>query len=139
MTTEEKAPEMGRPVKFKTPKELQEKIDEYFDGCIKDKRPFTLSGLAYALEVDRKTILNYSHKEDFFPTIKRAKLRCEQFADEQLFKNGGQVAGVIFNLKNNHDDWRDRQEIDLNPPGKSSWDDKTEAELDEIIDESDKV
>lgn len=101
----------GRPLKFKTVKELQVKIEAYFVMCEEKKKPLTLSGLALALDVDRKTILNYSNKEEYFPTVKKARAMCENYAEERLF-SGGQVAGIIFNLKNNY-----------------SWEDKTHQEL----------
>ena len=101
----------GCPLKFKTAKELEDKIQAYFTDCEVKGRPYTISGLALALGVDRKTIVNYSHKEEFFPTIKAARAKCENYAEEQLFI-GKNTAGVIFNLKNNYS-WRDQQEVNL--------------------------
>ena len=53
----------GRPPKYETVEELEKIIYEYFDECKKEKRPYTMSGLAYALGVDRRTLLNYSKDE----------------------------------------------------------------------------
>ena len=67
----------GRPLAFKSPKELEIKIQDYFDWCdnaykqVVDKetgeeklvsapKPYTMSGLAYALGVDRMTLINYA-------------------------------------------------------------------------------
>lgn len=99
----------GRPLAFKTVTELQEKIDYYFDECKRMLKPYTVSGLASYLKIDRRTLINYSEKEEFFPTIKNAKVKIEAYAAEQLFRTNGQVAGIIFNLKNNYD-WTDKQE-----------------------------
>lgn len=90
----------GRPPKFKSKEELQTAIDKYFKSCDNDKEPYTICDLALACGVDRKTILNYSKKEEFFPTIKEARMRCEAYAERRLFGNA--VAGVIFNMKNNY-------------------------------------
>ena len=57
----------GRPMKFKSPKEIEDKANEYFSKCD---------------------------------------------AEERLF-NGGNTAGVIFNLKNNYG-WVDKQEVEAN-------------------------
>ena len=109
---------VGRPLVFKSVKELEAKIQDYFDWCdngfakVVDKdtgeeklvskpTPYTMSGLAYALGVDRKTLLNYSHKEEYFPTIKKAKTRIEQSVEERLLGSTGVVAGQIFALKQN--------------------------------------
>ena len=43
---------------------------------------------------------------EFLRTIEKAKLRCHMFAEESLWRKT-QVAGVIFNLKNNYD-WKDK-------------------------------
>ena len=101
---------MSRPPLFDSVETLEDAIEGYFKDCEKDSKPLTMSGLAVALEVDRKTILNYSNKEEFFPTIKKARDKVEAFAEEQLYRSG-QVTGVIFNLKNNFD-WKDKHETE---------------------------
>lgn len=109
----------GRPLKFQSVEELDQAILGYFQDCQEKNRPLTLAGLANALDVDRKTLLNYSHNEEFFPSIKKAKSLCEQYAEEMLFQ-GKNVAGVIFNLKNNYSDWKDKTEVDNNIKGSIS-------------------
>jgi hypothetical protein len=129
----------GRPLKFKSAKELQKKIDEYFESCFEEVwqqnaegnwepvldrhgeilrrqiKPFTITGLALALDTTRETLLDYEEKDEFSDTIKRAKQRCENYAEEQLFKtNAKNITGIIFNLKNNYGRWADKQEVDTN-------------------------
>jgi hypothetical protein len=137
----------GRPLKFKTKQALEERINEYFNSCFEpaftksgepmidfktgeqmmwQSKPFTMSGLAYYLDIDRKTLYNYGKKEKFFPTIKRAKARVEAYVEEQLFRP--QIAaGVIFNLKNNFG-WCD------NPSSESqNTEDKVADKLNEVF------
>lgn len=126
----------GRPMKFKSVEELQEKIDAYFESCyeevwIQDEegewkpvldhdgnvktrmiRPLTITGLAVALDTSRQTLLNYEENGQFFDTIKKAKEKIESFAEEQLFTNP-RTAGVIFNMVNNYG-WKNKQEHDQN-------------------------
>jgi hypothetical protein len=102
--------ERGRPMKFKSPQEIEKLADEYFKMCDEKGKPYTITGLAIALDTDRKTLLNYEEKDGFFPTIKKIKQKVENYAEEKLF-NGNNTAGVIFNLKNNYG-WVDKQEID---------------------------
>lgn len=64
-------------------------------------KPFTIVGLAAYLGTNRQTILNYEKKDEYFDTIKRAKVKCEAYTVEQLFVPKI-AAGVIFNLKNNY-------------------------------------
>jgi hypothetical protein len=99
----------GRPLKFQSVEELQAKIDDYFAsielGMYLDKDgvpsypPVTITGLALHLGCYRETITNYEDRDEFFHTIKTAKLRVENFAEQQLFK-ARNPTGAIFALKN---------------------------------------
>lgn len=100
----------GRPLKFETPEELQAAVDAYFESLAEGEPP-TVSGLAYHLDVDTKTIRNYEGREEFFPTVKRAKQRIEMHLERCLY--GNSVTGLIFNLKNNFG-WKDKTEQDVN-------------------------
>lgn len=100
----------GRPLKFKSPKEIEDKAMEYFEMCDESGRPYTITGLALALDTDRHTLINYGEKDEYLHTIKKLKQIVENYAEEKLF-NCNNTAGVIFNLKNNYG-WVDKQEID---------------------------
>jgi hypothetical protein len=117
----------GRPLLFKTVEELEKKIDAYFTECEVKNRPYTISGLAYSLDIDRKTVLNYSNREEFFPTISRAKQRCEVYASECLFTNKS-VNGVIFNMTNNYD-YTSKKEVTMDLTAHT-------GKLDELIEQS---
>ena len=102
---------VGRPRIFETPAELQNLIDDYFKQCDKEKRPYTITGLALYLNIERDTISNYGKIDEFFGTIKKAKMRVLQSKEERL-DSGRQVAGIIFDLKNNYSEYySDRHEI----------------------------
>jgi hypothetical protein len=114
----------GKPLAFPTVESLQEAVDAYFapggdawDGA-GDEVKFlpTMSGLALALDVDRKTVLNYSNKDDYFPTIRKARAIIENNLEKNLY--GNSVTGLIFNLKNNFG-WNDKQELDHTSNGKT--------------------
>ncbi len=105
----------GQPMKFQTVEALEEAVDNYFDNdaWMLDKdgeREYlpTMSGLALSLGVDRRTVVNYSHNEEYFLTIKKARARIESFIETRLY--GNNVTGCIFNLKNNFD-WKDKTEV----------------------------
>jgi hypothetical protein len=63
------------------------------------------------LDSDRKTLLNYSKKDDFFRTIQRAKSRCEAAIEKRGLLGGLNPAISIFSLKNNYG-WVDQTEVD---------------------------
>lgn len=118
----------GRPLKYKTAEELEIAIDDYFDHCdnrlreihtkegdviaINSPEPYTVSGLAYALGMDRESLNNYSKREAFFGTVKDAKTRVQIDIERRLMETSNQ-AGAIFNLKNNFG-YKDKSEVDQN-------------------------
>lgn len=124
----------GRPPLFKSVEEIQDKIDDYFSYCdnriktiynekngddiqVSDPEPYTMSGLAYYLGMDRKTLVNYSHDDLFFPTIKKARSRVEWDVDRRMNDRSTFTPGQIFNTKNNFG-WTDKTETDITSGGK---------------------
>lgn len=101
--------ERGRPRAFNSVEELESKINDYFEYCNKENKPYTMSGLAYYLDVDRKTIVNYTKEEEYFHTIKKARDRVQMQLEENALLNKGNPTFTIFNLKNNFD-WKDKIE-----------------------------
>lgn len=143
---------VGRPLKFASPEELQEKIEAYFADCdphweeyeawidkkdssgkpiitdgvvqqefvtkkrLTKQKPYTITGLAVALDTTRETLLDYQDKDEFSDTIKKAKEKIHGYVESRLFD--GQAAGPIFNLKNNYG-WKDKYDFDnTNQPQK---------------------
>ena len=96
----------GRPRKYKNPEEMQVKIDQYF----KETDLPTITGLALALDfTSRADLINYEgYSEDFYYTIKKAKLKVENSYEISLRKHGR--AGDMFGLKNFG--WSDKQEVE---------------------------
>lgn len=121
----------GRPAFYKTPEELQAKIDEYFKTQCKtvpildsegkplmttkgfpvvELNPPTMAGLALYLGFTNRTSLyEYSWKGNFSDTIKKAISRVEEYAEKQL--TSGSATGAIFWLKNHG--WADTTKQEL--------------------------
>lgn len=125
----------GRPLTYKTPEDLRQAIDSYFDMCdphiedrmiesgvndrgetifmkrkvMTEQKPYTVSGLARHIGLSRQSLLDYQVKDEFLDTILDAKERCHDFAESQLY--GRAATGAAFSLKNNWG-WKDRQEVD---------------------------
>lgn len=100
-------------LKYKTVEELQKGIDKYFQDCDEKEKPYTMSGLAFSLDIDRRTLTNYSNKESFFPLIKKAKQKVEQQLEENALMGKANAIFTIFNLKNNYG-WQDKTEVQVN-------------------------
>jgi len=104
-------PKVGRPLKFKTVEEMQEKIDAFF----RDEDPigWTVTGLALAIDTTRDLLYNYEDFGEFNNAIKIAKAKIRHEAEKRLHKRGN--AGDIFMLKNYG--YRDKQELDTKISG----------------------
>lgn len=107
----------GRPLKFKTPKELEEKINLYFEECKEQKKKPFITELAYFLDTTRETLSDYKEKDEYSDSIKKAKLRCEIELERNLLEGKVNPTGSIFNLKNNYG-WKDKTEQDITSAGK---------------------
>lgn len=101
--------EVGRPRAFKSVEEVEKKINAYFNYCEEKEKPYTMSGLAYYLEVSRQTLVNYSYKDEYFDTIKKARDKVQMQLEENALSNKSNPTFTIFNLKNNFD-WKDKIE-----------------------------
>lgn len=97
-------------LKYKTQEQLQVGIDKYFQKCDEDKRPYTMSGLALSLGIDRVTLINYGKSDLFFTLIKEAKDRVQAQLEENALMGKGNATFTIFNLKNNYG-WKDQVEV----------------------------
>jgi DNA-binding XRE family transcriptional regulator len=129
MATKKEGP--GKPLRFKTVKELEDVIEKYFDWC--DNRlvqgydnktneqfaylspaPYTMSGLARRIGLSRQALLDYENRDSYMDTIKRARARVHEDVETRLMEKA--PTGAIFNLKNNFG-WRDEQHTDITTDG----------------------
>lgn len=109
MVSKKEKNKSGRPLKFDDVKELEKKIDEYFKD--ESNKPYTITDLAVWLDCDRKTLTNYEKRDDFFPTIKRAKTKIEAEIEKCALLGLYNPTFSIFNMKNNFG-WQDKHEVD---------------------------
>ncbi len=100
----------GRPRKYTKSEIMQKKINNYFKECDKNNEPYTITGLCLVLDICRDTLLEYTKNEEFSDTIKKAKLKVENYLEKHLITDNS-TTGIIFNLKNNFG-WKDKQELE---------------------------
>lgn len=132
----EKGNQYGKKPRYKTPEEIQEKIDAYFIQCegtllrdhngdpmvdrwgnpiYIDRKPPTITGLALALGFKtRKALQLYKAKKEFTDVILLAKSRIEQYNEEMLFSRDGSK-GAQFSLRHNFQGWQDENAEDKGP------------------------
>ena len=102
---------MPNRMKFKSPEEMQQKIDAYFEDCkghpltdadgqivfnkygepvFIDVKPLTVTGLALALGfTTRQALLNYQGRAAYKAIIEAAKLKIENYAEMRLYDKDG--------------------------------------------------
>ena len=122
----------GKPLIFKTVKELQDAIDDYFSYCdnrirtiynektgddiqIINPAPYTMSGLANRLGISRQCLSEYSHRELYGDAIMRARNKVQEDIETRLMETRNEK-GAIFNLTNNFG-WKVKNETDLTSKG----------------------
>ena len=102
----------GRPPKYKAASEIQKLIDKYFVECDEKQYPYTITGLALALDMTRQQLISYAEKDEFMDTIKKAKLKVEEYIESGSLSGRLNPTASIFNLKNNFG-WKDRTEMKI--------------------------
>ena len=115
----------------KTPKDLQKRIDEYFNSRLaeqysksgellldvmgkplkKVELPYTLTGLALALGLDSREALFSFEDEEMARLVKMAVMRIEEYAEEKLFSKEA-YSGVKLFLSVNFERWQDKSDED---------------------------
>lgn len=126
----------GRPALFRTPEEMQSKIDEYFDSQIGPKSiivdgealydkheqpvlqeiPPTVTGLALFLGFsDRTSLYEYKNRAGFSDTVKRAITRIENYAENGVMTRD-KPTGAIFWLKNHGWCAEEKRDIKVTAP-----------------------
>ena len=103
----------GQPPKYTSAEEMQKAVDKYFDECDQKDELYTMTGLAIALGMDRRSLVNYASRDEFFLTIKRARDKVEAKIEELSMRGKINPTMAIFNLKNNFG-WRDQSQLDIN-------------------------
>jgi hypothetical protein len=106
------ANKVGRPSAFESVEQLQTLIDAYFEECDETGEYYTITGLADSLGVTRQTLLNYTEKEEFFVTIKKAKTKIERQFERNALKGAYNPTIAIFLMKNNFG-YKDKVDVNV--------------------------
>ena len=113
----------GQYRKYKTPKDLQRRINRYFESCMESVRdqdgnivydkagnevmvqvkPFTLSGMASFLGITTNTLRTYHTKAkaglippEYADVVVMARQRIEEYAESQLYTKDGSRGGEFI-------------------------------------------
>lgn len=100
----------GRPRKFESPEQLEQKINDYFAWCEQRDDFPEWTELACHLDVCKETLCEYAKIDGFSQPIKRAKQKCESAIAKGMLKGSMNATGSIFTLRNNYG-WEDKQHV----------------------------
>ncbi len=121
----------GRPLLFKTLKELTDKADDYFDTIPMEE--WTYTGLALHLNTSRETLDDYKARPEFSDSLKKYSDMVTNSYEVDLKKHGR--AGTIFALKNYG--WTDKVET-VNTNTNANIEIKDKSEIKRVMEELDK-
>jgi hypothetical protein len=105
------ADKVGRPKKWATPQELQEKINAFFDYCKKQNEHPIVEGLCIFLNCDKQTILNYQAKDEYGEIIENAKLRIANHVMGRAMSGEINPTIAIW-ISKNHYGYKDKTEVE---------------------------
>ena len=94
----------GQPAYYKTPEQMQKKIDEYFKHCEENSLFPNVIGLSLFLGfAGRQSLKQYEDRDKkFFDTIKSAKDRCYESKYQAAARGEINTTIFIFDAVNNH-------------------------------------
>lgn len=98
---------IGRPLKIKSPEEMERILNEYFSNTPENK--ITITGICLALDLDKNNFYDYGKRKGYENIVKRARMIVENSYELSLRENGR--TGDIFALKNFG--WVDKQEQEV--------------------------
>lgn len=109
------------PIDISDPKQVQERVDWYFNHCVEDDMKPTVTGLGNALGVNRATLKNWAdgtyrakNGNEHLNIVKRAyDLLAEMYEDYMMNGKINPVAGIF--MGKNHFGYTDQQEVILTP------------------------
>lgn len=145
----------GAKKKLNNVAELQKKIHDWMDNCREKNIILTLSGLCLMLNIGKNTFNEYLNtvKDDtevyrkseidgemrpvsIATVLKEAKLAIENDIEQRMLSNKCNVAGAIFDLKNNHG-YADKSEINtVNTNKREIADDDLDKRIKELLSKS---
>lgn len=142
--------------KLNNVQELKVKIDEWIADCKSTDTPMTKSGLCLHLNISKDTLNAYLHSSNTDTTVylkseidgklhpvgvpdllKHAVLAIENSLERRMISGKGNVAGIIFDLKNNHG-YADKSEVStVNTNVKTISDDDIDKRIAELMGKAD--
>ena len=89
---------------FKTAEEFKDKINAYFKRMDKEKKPYTMAGLALSCGCSVEKLFSYIKKSDdlgYYETMLFAKLRIQDMLETELVRPTAKNSmGVIATMNN---------------------------------------
>ena len=110
---------------YETPELLQAAISDYIST---NTGKLTITGLAYHLGFEsRQSLYEYEQRKEFTYTLRRARMKCENWLERNGLSGNTPPTMAIFALKNYG--WSDKQEIEHSGKQEIIYIDKTDSDL----------
>lgn len=100
----------GRPEAPSTSIRWEPVYDEDGNPVMRQVRPYTISGLAIALDTTRDLLCDYGNKDRFSDIVKRAKAYIHNYTEEGFITGRINPIAGQFTLKNGFG-WADKSEV----------------------------
>jgi hypothetical protein len=96
----------GRP-KQKTPRQMVNGMNSYFEWCEKSDRVPSIKGMMLHIQMHREQFYEYLKYPDYVDIMEQAKLAIVEWVENDIYRTPGQCAGKIAYAKNVHN-WADK-------------------------------
>jgi|GEM_PF-2260840 len=106
------------PIDISDAAQVEERILWYFDHCVENDMKPTVSGMANALGIDRRTLYDWKREKfrgvSHSPIVKKAYAVLEELWEDYMLNGKINPVSGIFIAKN-HFDYTDKQELVVEP------------------------
>lgn len=127
------------PIDIADDKQVEARINWFFNHCIEDDMKPTVSGLCNALGIDRQTFYNWgvgatrAETGNHLDLIKKARATMEELWEDYMLNGKVNPVTGIF-LGKNHFGYQDKQEVVVTPNNPLGDADDTKALEDRYVD-----
>lgn len=105
----------GRPRLYNSPEELEDKILDYFEYCMDNNEPLTITGVCLWCGFGSvKSFYDYGNRPEFVQSIQLARTLISHGYEKLLSSSSANGARFALNCINKGEFWQERKELTVN-------------------------